>query len=108
LAEDSAVYDQLSIEGVPDEGNERQIYFRCTFFDIKAATLHGVAACEIMAEFALFDAIRMSKDLACNISYIRFSSAQYEEINAIVLGDWPNKESLIVCPWLGERGETII
>jgi hypothetical protein len=60
-----------------------------------------------MAEFALFEAIRMSKTLTCPIHYIRFLSAEYEEINAIALGYWPNEDSLVVCPWL-EEGENLI
>ncbi|MEN9449968.1 MAG: hypothetical protein RJA83_582 [Pseudomonadota bacterium] len=109
---DTLIYKKLRLDGVPDQGNEREIYFKRTFFDLEAATLHGTGACELMAEFALFDAIRMSKTLDCPIHYIRFLTAEYQEIryqeiNAIALGDWPNEDALIVCPWL-EKGENLI
>jgi len=108
LSEDSETYDKLRIEGVPDQGKEREIYFLRSIFDINVATLHGTGACELMAEFALFEAIRMSKvPAAYSIYYIRFLSEKYEEINAIALGDWPNEDSLVVCPWL-EKGENLI
>ncbi len=110
--EDAQTYDNLRLFGVPDIGNERKIYYKRTFFDLKAATLHGTGACELMAEFALFEAVRMSKTLTCPIHYIRFLSAEYQEIryqeiNAIALGDWPNADCLIVCPWL-EKGENLL
>ncbi|WP_342227780.1 hypothetical protein [Rickettsiella endosymbiont of Rhagonycha lignosa] len=110
--EDTRTYDKLRNEGVSDKNNERKIYFKRTFFDLKAATLHGTGACELMAEFALFEAVRMSKNLDCSIHYIRFLSSEYQEIpyqeiNAIALGDWPNDDCLIVCPWL-EDNENLI
>lgn len=101
------IYSKLRIDGIPDEGEQRQIYFKRTLFDIKAATLHGAGACELMAEFALFNMIQMSKTLACPVYYIRFLSTEYEEINAIALGNWPNEDSLVVCPWL-EKGESLL
>lgn len=105
--EELTTYDKLRVEGVSDQKNDRITYFKRTFFDIQAATLYGVAACEIMAEFALFEAIRLSITSSIPIYYIRFLSEEYEEINAIALGNWPNEDSLIVCPWLG-KGENLI
>ena len=105
--EDLEIYGKLRIDGVTGEGEKRKIYFKRTFFDLKAATLHGTGACELMAEFALFEAIRMSETLACPIHYIRFLSKEYEEINAIALGNWPNEDCLVVCPWL-DKGENFI
>lgn len=110
--EDTQTYDKLRSEGVSDKNNERNIYFKRTFFDLRAATLHGTGACELMAEFALFEAIRMSKNLDCPIHYIRFLSSEYQEIpyqeiNAIALGTWPSEDCLIVCPWL-EKNENLI
>ena len=86
------------------------MYFNRTFFDIKAAPLHGVAACEIMAEFALFETIRMSKKLDCEIHYIRFLGLpqRCETMNFIALGNWPDKGCLLISPWLGEKGDTVI
>ena len=64
-----------------------------------------------MAEFALFEPIRMSKELVdCQIHYIRFlgSPEQCETINFIALGNWPDKGSLLISPWLGEKGDAVI
>ena len=101
--------DKLRIEGVPDK-EMIAMYFNRTFFDIKAAPLHGVAACEIMAEFALFETIRMSKKLDCEIHYIRFLGLpqRCETMNFIALGNWPDKGCLLISPWLGEKGDTVI
>jgi hypothetical protein len=96
-------FKNISNEGIPDDARLHQFYFEYLVPEIFLTTGFGVGNCEPMADFALLNAIEKSKDLACTINYIRFSSYQdCEELNTIALGNWPDKGCLIVCPWLGE------
>ncbi|MBA3603940.1 MAG: hypothetical protein H0W50_09960 [Parachlamydiaceae bacterium] len=62
--------------------------------------------CEPMTDVAFLEAI--NKDFSCGIHYIRFDNKfmpKIEEINALVLGDWPKKGCLIVSTWEEEMGK---
>ncbi len=62
--------------------------------------------CEPMTDVAFLEAA--TKDFSCGIHYIRFDNKfnpQVEEINTLVLGDWPKKGCLIVSAWEGDFGK---
>lgn len=100
------LYKALSKNGVPDDDQKmREIYQEYTLRESELTTAYGVGNCEPMADFALLNTIETMQD-NYEINYIRFpKTEEYDEMNTIALGDWPNKGCIIISPWLGESGE---
>ncbi|MBA2368094.1 MAG: hypothetical protein H0V82_03615 [Candidatus Protochlamydia sp.] len=72
---------------------------------ISSAFAAGYANCEGMADIAFLEAA--SRDFSCGIHYVRFSNKEnpsVEEINTVVLGDWPKPGCLVLSPWENDFG----
>jgi hypothetical protein len=72
---------------------------------ISSAFAAGYANCEGMADIAFLEAA--SRDFSCGIHYVRFSNKEnpsVEEINTMVLGDWPKPGCLVLSPWENDFG----
>ncbi|EGY27868.1 hypothetical protein Rin_00022130 [Candidatus Regiella insecticola 5.15] len=97
LFEKNKKYSELYKNGVNDNTDEdtKNRFLFHTYMDIKHALPYGHANCALMADLAFLRAI----DSPLTVTYIRFQSPEYEEINAIALGKFPDVGSLIVDPW---------
>jgi|GEM_PF-5542926 len=68
---------------------------------------YGFGNCEHMADLAFFEAVM--QNFNCGIHYIRFDHATnpfLEELNVLVLGNWPQPGCLIISPWEGDQGKS--
>lgn len=67
---------------------------------------YGYGNCEPMADIAFFEAVM--QNFSCGIYYIRFDNAynaNIEEINTIVLGNWPEAGCTVLSPWEEAQGK---
>lgn len=103
------LYHRLCKNSIPNSGSARALYFKETIRQLETiAQFGGIGNCEPMAEYCLMMAIEKNKslNLNCAVHYIRFPECEnYEELNVLVLGEWPNKGCQIICPWLGSITE---
>lgn len=100
-------YEQFaSIVKEPEDAETREKYLAgLAIFTKIGAYAFASGGCLPMTHIAFIDAL--NKELSCGINYVRFnnkSNPQVEEINALVLGDWPKPGCLIVSPWEGDFG----
>lgn len=84
-----------------DDGPDAShLFFTQTRQDVYRALPYGSGNCGLMADFAFLNAIMQNLEL--DVTYVRFESPVYEEINAIALGNFPDAGSLIINPWLNQ------
>lgn len=97
-------------EKEPKDDETRRSYLAGLATSVKLAGYSFAAGgCEPMADIAFLEAL--NKEFPCGIHYIRFSNqndSKVEEINAVVLGEWPNPGCLVVSPWEEDFGTSYI
>ena len=84
----------------PQDPKDRQKALEYILYDvIYGAFYFGVGNCQIMAEVAFLLAIQSIQNTP--IRYIQFLQTErnVEELNAIVIGDWPKTGCRILAPW---------
>lgn len=67
---------------------------------------HGVGACMIQAELLLMWLLMDERTATRSISMVQFynkDNRKLEEINGVILGEWPKPGCLIICPWLRHK-----
>lgn len=67
---------------------------------------YGYTNCEGMANLAFIESVL--QDVTCTIRLIRFdnsSDSSVEELNTVVLGNWPERGCIILSPWEVDFGE---
>lgn len=102
-----AVYDAITnCQMIPETQKHRESYLIGMMFMAHILpNRYGFSNCEAMAEIAFLEAI--IRNFHCGIHLVRFKHSHFseiEEINAMVLGDWPKPGCIIVSPWQGEKG----
>ncbi len=91
---------------VPETREDRQNYLLgLIYWTFVGVYQGGYGNCEPMADAAFFECIW--QNFSCGIHYILFDNSKdrhIDELNAIVLGDWPKPGCIIISPWQGEKG----
>lgn len=109
-AKQQSSYQNLYSKGLRAETNaERSNFIEQTIYDVKNGPVYyAFGNCGLMADIAMLEAI--ARRVPYTITYIRFinDNNKIEELNAVALGDWPNKGCVVISPWQGENGISFI
>lgn len=96
-------YYSLEQKIEPTNQNHRKLLLQYMVSDLTFGSFYfGMGNCQLMAELAFLVGIQMLS--ATPIRYVQFQSTTkvYEELNAIVVGNWPNPGCFVLAPWYRE------